>query len=125
MTNPGSCNNGFKSRPSGGAGNKRSKGLEVIKINNKKPVDTKPKMPMTRATMAKGKVRENSATATVQPDSIRTQSNKEPSCPPQTDANLYCDGNKELECWATYLMEKSSDSAALANTANEKAMSKN
>ena len=89
MTKPGSCNKGFKSRPSGGGGNKRSKGLEVIKMNIKKPVETKPKIPITRATMAKGSERENKATATVQPDSMRTHNNKEPSCPPQTDANLY------------------------------------
>ena len=55
MTRPGSCNKGFKSLPSAGAGNKRSNGLEVTKMNIRKPVDTKPKMPMTRATMAKGK----------------------------------------------------------------------
>ena len=79
MTRPGSCNKGFKSLPSAGAGNKRSNGLEVIKMNIRKPVDTKPKMPMTRATMAKGKVREKMATANVQPDNISIHSNKEPS----------------------------------------------
>ncbi len=71
-------------------------------MNIKKPVETKPKMPMTRATMANGKVREKSATATVQPDNMRTHKSKEPSCPPQTEANLYCDGSKELECAAMY-----------------------
>ena len=125
MTKPGSCNKGFKSRPSGAAGNKRSNGLEVVKMNIKKPVETKPKIPMTRATMAKGKLRENNATATVQPDNIKTHNNKEPSWPPHTDANLYCEGNKELECSAMYLIEKSSVSAPLANTPKENAMSKN
>ena len=89
MTKPGSCSKGFKSRPSGAAGNKRSNGLDVVKMNIRKPVDTKPKIPMTRATMAKGSEREKSATATVQPDNINTHNNKEPSCPPQTEANLY------------------------------------
>ena len=79
MTRPGSCNKGFKSRPSAAAGKRRSKGLEVIKMNIKKPVDTKPRMPMTRATMAKGNVREKMATATVQPDSMSIHNNKEPS----------------------------------------------
>ena len=79
MTRPGSCNKGFKSRPSAGAGNNRSNGLEVIKMNIKKPVDTKPKMPMTRATMAKGNVREKIATDTVHPDSMSIHNNSEPS----------------------------------------------
>jgi hypothetical protein len=79
MTKPGSCNKGFKSRPSGAAGSKRSNGLEVVKMNIKKPVDTQPKMPMTRATMAKGKLRENMATASVQPANINTHNNKDPS----------------------------------------------
>ena len=79
MTKPGSCSNGFRSLPSKGAGNSRSNGLDVNKMKDKKPVETKPKIPMTRATMAKGKVRENSATDTVQPDNIKTHNNKEPS----------------------------------------------
>ena len=36
MTKPGSCNNGFKSRPSMAAGNKRSNGLEVVRMKAKK-----------------------------------------------------------------------------------------
>ena len=94
-------------------------------MNIKKPVDTQPKMPMTRATMAKGKLRENNATARVQPANINTHNNKDPSWPPQTDANLYCEGSKELECSAMYLIEKSSVSAPCANTPNESAINKN
>ena len=56
---------------------------------------------------------------------ISTHNNKDPSWPPHTAATRYIVGNKELECCATYLMEKSSDNAALANTANEKAISTN
>ena len=125
MTKPGSCSKGFKSLPSRGAGNKRSNGLDVIKMNMRKPVDTKPKMPITRATMAKGNVREKTATAKVQPDNISIHSSKEPSWPPHTDANLYCVGSSELECPAMYLIEKSSVKAPCASTAKENAINKN
>src|SRR5213083_2895362 len=36
----GSCNSGFRSRPSAGTGNRRSKGLDVSSMKSKKPVLT-------------------------------------------------------------------------------------
>ena len=60
-------------------GKSRSKGLEVVKMNIKKPTDTKPNTPSTRATMARGKLAEKIATAAVQPLSMRTHNSKEPS----------------------------------------------
>ena len=58
-----------------------------IKMNNKKPTEIKPNTPITRATMSRGKLRENNATATVHKDSNNTHSKSEPSCPPHTAAN--------------------------------------
>ena len=84
MINPGSCNNGFKSFPSSGIGNKRSNGLEVISIKRRNPTLTKPITPSTRATMSLGKLRLKIVTAKVHALSINTQSNNEPSCAPQT-----------------------------------------
>ena len=51
-----------------------------------RPTLTRPSTPSTRATMASGNWRENSATAIAQPASISTHSSSEPSWPPQTAA---------------------------------------
>ena len=67
--------------------------------------------------MAKGKVFENRATATVQPDNISTHNSNEPSWPPHTADTLNSMGKSELECPAMYLMEKSSVTAPCVNTA--------
>ena len=68
-------------------GKSRSKGLEVAKMNIKKPTDTRPKTPSTRATMANGRLAEKIATAAVQPVSMSIHNNNEPSWPPHTAAN--------------------------------------
>ncbi len=97
-TRPGSCSSGFKSRPFSPAGNRRSNGFDVNRMNNSKPVATSPSTPSTRATMASSSERENCATATPQPDSINTHSSSEPSWPPHTAPKRYMVGNCELEC---------------------------
>ena len=79
MIKPGSCNKGFRSRPSAAAGSKRSKGLDKAKMNSKKPTDTQPSTPTTRATMAWGRLKENAATAAVHKASISTHNSNEPS----------------------------------------------
>ena len=67
----------------------------------RKPVEIKPSTLSTRATMAKGKLREKMATLTDHSASSSTHSNSEPSWPPQTAATWYGLGNKVLECCAT------------------------
>ena len=83
---PGSCSNGFRSRPSAAAGSKRSNGFDVNSMNNRKPIEMTPCTPITRATMSSGKWREKMDTANVHHASINTQSNSEPSCEPQLAA---------------------------------------
>src|SRR6187549_849285 len=104
---PGSCNNGFRSRPSIAAGSKRSKGFEVNNIKLKNPTLINPSTPSTRAMMSSGRWRLNTLTAIVHSDSINTHNNKEPSCPPHTPATRYCRGSAKLEFDATYTTEKS------------------
>ena len=98
---PGSCNKGLRSRPSSGAGNKRSKGLEVSSMNSKKPTATSPMTDSMRAVTSLGKWRLKRATATVQSTSICTHKSKEPSCPPQTPAMRYSKGKAVLDRAAT------------------------
>ena len=83
---PGSCSSGFKSRPSNGAGNKRSKGFDVKIIKSKNPTATAPMILSTRATSSVGKLLLNMATAAVHSDKINAQSRSDPSCEPQTPA---------------------------------------
>ena len=87
ITSPGSCNKGFKSRPSGAAGKTRMKGLEVVKMKAKNPTATQAKTLSTRATRVKGNGRENKATAAPHTDSSKIHSIKDPSCPPHSAAN--------------------------------------
>src|SRR5690554_2607817 len=102
MTMPISCNNGFKSLPSKGIlGSSLSNGLEVNKLNSKKPT---PNMPITDKTLARistGIERLSRATAAVQPLKVNIHNKSEPSWLPQTAVNLYCKGNCALECIAT------------------------
>src|SRR6266542_4574081 len=44
----GSCNSGFRSRPSAGTGNRRSKGFEVSNMKSRKPVLITPITERTR-----------------------------------------------------------------------------
>ena len=61
------------------AGIKRSKGLETISINSRKPTLIKPMTPKMRARISSGKCLENTLTATVQILKIIAHSNNEPS----------------------------------------------
>ena len=76
-------------------------------MKSRKPIDTKPCTPITRAIISSGRCRENCATANVHQDNISTHSSIEPSCEPQLAATLYCRGNCELEFVATLSTEKS------------------
>ncbi len=98
---PKSCSSGFRSPPSAGAGNSRSNGFDVSRINSMKPTATKPITASTRATMSSGKDLLNAATALDQMPRINDQSSSEPSCAPQTAANLKGTGNAVLELFAT------------------------
>src|SRR5215467_8601840 len=104
---PGSCNSGFRSRPSAAAGNKRSNGSEVVSMNRMNPTLTNPITPSTRATTSSGRVRLVSATETDHTESMNTQSSIDPSCDPHEAATLYCMGSSELEFCATLRTEKS------------------
>jgi hypothetical protein len=79
MIMPGSCSSGFRSRPSAGTGNRRSKGLEVISVKSRKPTVIRPITPRMRATISKGRCRLKSATESIQPLSIMAHSSSEPS----------------------------------------------
>ena len=80
MIIPGSCNNGFKSRPSTGKyGNKRSNGLDINKVYSIKPTPKKPSTPSTRARNTQGNDCERIATTAVQPACITNQSKIAPS----------------------------------------------
>ena len=84
MAKPGSCNSGFKSRPSSGAGNKRSKGFEVNNRKRIKPILTSPITPKTLATVVSGIFLLKKAINPVQIDKVNAHNNKDPSCAPQT-----------------------------------------
>src|SRR6267142_3807056 len=107
MTMPGSCSSGFRSRPSGAGGNRRSNGSDVISMKSRKPTLTNPMTPRTRATTSSGKLRLAIATETDHTESIKTQSSIDPSCEPHDAATLYCKGNSEFEFCATLSTEKS------------------
>ena len=107
IAKPGSCNRGFKSRPSKGAGNRRSNGLEVSSKNRMKPMDTRPITPNTLAKVASGMLLLNCATKPVHIVSTKPHSNNEPSCAPHTPEIKYSVGNEVLELVAMYLTEKS------------------
>ena len=102
---PGSCSKGFRSRPSRAAGIKRSKGLDTMSINSKKPTLIKPMTPKILARMSSGRCFENKLTATVQMLSIIAHNNNEPSWPPQTAAIRNWMGSFEFELVATYATE--------------------
>ena len=88
MIMPGSCSSGFKSWPSGAAGNSRANGLDVSSVNSKNPTLTSPITPNTLATMRSSSCFENIDTAKVQPDKISDHNKMEPSWLPQTAVNL-------------------------------------
>ena len=98
---PGSCSNGFKSRPSNGAGKMRSNGLDVNKINIKKPTVTKPITANKLLLKRNGSSLAKKVTANVQTAKIVTQNSIEPSCPPHTAAKRKIRGKCELEVTAT------------------------
>ena len=83
MIIPQSCSSGLRSLPSAGPGNWRRNGLEVNSSSDRKPTETSPITPSTRATISSGSARENAATATVQVARISDQNSSEPSCEPQ------------------------------------------
>src|SRR5574343_1803765 len=101
IAKPGSCNKGFKSRPSVGDGNKRANGLEVNNKNRMKPTLTRPITPSTRTRVASGICLLNIATKPVQIDSVKAQSNNDPSCAPHTPEIRYKNGKAVLEFCAT------------------------
>ena len=76
-------------------------------MKSRKPTETKPITPKTRATISPGKCLLKIATASVHELNIKAHNNKEPSWPPHTAAIRYWVGNWELECCATYSTEKS------------------
>src|SRR6478672_1036680 len=108
-TMPGSCNSGFRSRPSGAGGISRANGFEVKSRNSRKPTLIKPIIDSTRAASASGRLREKADTAQLQPVSISAHSNSDPSCEPQVAAMRECSGNAEFELEATERTEKSVD----------------
>ena len=84
MVMPKSCNNGFMSLPSTGAGTMRSNGLEVNRMNNSMPMLINAITPKTRASISSLKLRLNKVTAKVHNPKIKAHSNMEPSCAPHT-----------------------------------------
>ena len=66
-----------------------------------------PITPNTLATVASGIARLNLATKAVQQHNTKAQSNKEPSCAPQTPETKYNIGKAVFEFIAAYFTEKS------------------
>jgi hypothetical protein len=83
---PGSCSSGFRSRPSGTGGHRRSNGLLVKSVNSKKPALTKPITARMRANTTLGNAALNVDTACIHKPSIKIHSKSDPSCPPQMPA---------------------------------------
>ncbi len=79
IASPGSCNNGFRSRPSSGIGYKRSKGFDVNNIKERNPALIIPMTAITCAWICLGILPPSKATARVQLASMNAQSSKEPS----------------------------------------------
>ena len=117
----GSCSSGFRSAPSAAAGKSLRKGLEVSRMNSKKPMLTSPSTPRTRALSTCGSVRLASATAAVQLLRISCQRTSEPSWAPQMAAKRYMAGSFRFECWATYRTLKSWRKKLTASIANASA----
>src|SRR5690606_7397629 len=107
MVRATSCSTGFRSTPSGSAGCRRSKGLEVASENSRKPALITPSTPSTRATKVRGSEEEQAATASVHTDSTNTQNSMLPSWLPQVAAMRKYTGSAELELAATSRTEKS------------------
>ena len=104
---PGSCNCGFRSRPSAGTGNRRSKGLDVNSTKSRKLSVKRPITARMRATTGSGRLRLKLATAQTQPACISSHSSRLPSWLPQEAAMRYISGRCEFECEATFSNEKS------------------
>ncbi|SLX09881.1 Uncharacterised protein [Klebsiella pneumoniae] len=85
----------------GYCGRPRLNGLEVKRINSRKPKAIIPITASTRATASSGIRRLKRATAKVQTLSSRTHSSSEPSCAPQVAATRYHTGSALLEFSAT------------------------
>src|ERR1700734_494625 len=88
MANANASSTGFKAAPSGAAGIRRRKGLEVHNVNNMNPPLTSPMTPRTRLEKLKGSWRLKAATATLQIDRINIHRSSEPSCAPHKAATL-------------------------------------
>ena len=58
---PGSCRSGFRSRPSAGAGNRRSNGFDVNSMNAMNPALMSPITASTRAVMSSGRCAEDAS----------------------------------------------------------------
>ena len=85
----------------------RRNGLDVSRMNSRKPTAIMPCTASTRARRAGGKLSLNSATAAEHSDSMNTHSSMEPSWFPHTPVILYSSG---LSVWlfsATLMTEKS------------------
>jgi hypothetical protein len=87
----------------------RRKGLELDSRKAMKVTCKISSTPSTRTRKPGASRLEHSATAAVQPDSIKIHSSIEPSCEPQVAAILYCSGSRMLEFSATLRTEKSLD----------------
>src|ERR1700693_2753456 len=124
-TMPGSCSSGFKSRPSGAAGNMRSNGFDVHNKNRIKPTLIRPSTPTTRANTSAGNCLLNNVTARVQAESMKAHSSSEPSCEPQVAAKRYCSGSCEFELLATLTTEKSLPTNDAARHAKANATQRN
>jgi hypothetical protein len=76
---PGSCSRGFRSRPSRGGGNTRSKGLEVNSMKVRNPIEIQAWTPSTRVRRLGGRLAPKPATAAPKRVRISTHNNMEPS----------------------------------------------
>ena len=78
----------MRSDPSAGGGKSRRKGFEVSRMKRKSPKLMRFKVPRMRARTRSGRFRAERLTANVHQQSVTTQKSTDPSCEPQTAANL-------------------------------------
>ena len=83
IASPGSCSSGLIAAPWIGGGHMRRNGFDAVRVNSRKPAETIPITPSTRARKADGRPRPNNATAPPQIASTRHHSRIDPSWFPQ------------------------------------------
>ena len=93
--------------PSSGGGQSRASGSETVRVNSRKPPETRPSTPSTRARREEGRLWPKAATVAPQSESMKHHSTIEPSWFPQVPVIRYSRGTALEEKFATFSTVKS------------------